>query len=99
MKVIEGGHATFLVGKDMSFFSEDAMEFIKKYSPSPKKTLNKLPKNLKIKQLKIAGQVIQLKHKNVQTVSYTNNIMAPMDRTEMNDIGGPINNIYSGACE
>jgi hypothetical protein len=31
--VIDGGHSTFLIGKDMSFFSQNAMEFIKKYQP------------------------------------------------------------------
>lgn len=99
MKVIEGGHATFLVGKDMSFFSKDAMEFIKKYTPTQKQNPIKFPKNMKIKQLKIAGKEIKLKHKDVQTVSNTNNIMAPMDKDEMNDIGTPINKIYSKACE
>lgn len=34
-KEIDGGHATYMVGKDMSFFTQDVMGLIKKYQPLP----------------------------------------------------------------
>jgi len=30
---INGGHLTFVIGKDMSWFSDDVMPLIKKYQP------------------------------------------------------------------
>ena len=32
-KKIEGGHETFMVGKDMSFFTHDVMNKLKEYHP------------------------------------------------------------------
>lgn len=36
-RVIDGGHETLLVAKDMSYFKRDAMTLIKKYNPSKPK--------------------------------------------------------------
>ena len=30
---IEGGHLTFIVGKNITYFKEDAMNLIRKYNP------------------------------------------------------------------
>jgi hypothetical protein len=32
-QTIHGGHATFIVGKDMSWFTNDVMNIIKQYQP------------------------------------------------------------------
>ena len=34
-QLIDGGHLTFIVGKDMTWFSNDVMDLIKEYSPLP----------------------------------------------------------------
>jgi hypothetical protein len=35
VKTIRGGHATFLVGKDMTFFTRDVMGLLEKYHSLP----------------------------------------------------------------
>jgi len=32
---IHAGHLTFMVGKDMSYWTQDAMKLLKKYQPLP----------------------------------------------------------------
>jgi len=39
-KIVNGGHLSFMVGKDMSYFTEDVMHLLEAYHPLPKKQTN-----------------------------------------------------------
>lgn len=46
--VIHGGHLTFMIGKDMSWFTGDVMDLIKQYNPLPKS--DEIEESIKILQ-------------------------------------------------